>query len=109
VIAARLCGESALPLSAAISVPAVAPLTPPPMLCAKLLKPVADRRPGAFARAAERQFDNLVAFYGRTLRWVLGHQTGTLIVAIGTVALTLWLYLVVPKGLFPIQDTGVIL
>src|SRR5207244_8655285 len=75
----------------------------------KLLKPVADRRPGAFARAAERQFDNLVAFYGRTLRWVLGHQTGTLIVAIGTLALTLMLYLFVPKGLFPIQDTGVIL
>src|SRR5207245_10736463 len=94
---------------AAILVSAVVSLTLTPMLCAKLLKPVADRRPGAFARAAERQFDNLLAFYGRTLRWVLGHQTGTLIVAIGTLALTLMLYLFVPKGLFPIQDTGVIL
>ncbi len=79
------------------------------MLCAKLLRPVAERRPGAFARAAERQFDHLVAFYGRTLRWVLGHQGLTLVVAIGTLALTLWLYIQVPKGLFPIQDTGVIL
>src|SRR5205823_3449410 len=51
----------------------------------------------------------LVAFYGRTLRWVLGHQTGTLLVAIGTLVLTLWLYVQMPKGLFPIQDTGVIL
>ena len=108
-IVGRLFREFALTLSAAILVSAVVSLTLTPMLCAKLLKPVADRRPGAFARAAERQFDNLVAFYGRTLRWVLGHQTGTLIVAIGTLALTLMLYLFVPKGLFPIQDTGVIL
>jgi len=108
-IVGRLFREFALTLSAAILVSAVVSLTLTPMLCAKLLKPVADRRPGAFARAAERQFDHLVAFYGRTLRWVLGHQTGTLIVAIGTLALTLMLYLFVPKGLFPIQDTGVIL
>ncbi len=108
-IVGRLFREFALTLSAAILVSAVVSLTLTPMLCAKLLKPVADRRPGAFARAAERQFDRLVAFYGRTLRWVLGHQTATLIVAVGTLALTLLLYLVVPKGLFPIQDTGVIL
>src|SRR5207253_5930016 len=108
-IVGRLFREFALTLSAAILVSAVVSLTLTPMLCAKLLKPVADRRPGAFARAAERQFDNLVAFYGRTLRWVLNHQTATLIVAIGTLALTLMLYLIVPKGLFPIQDTGVIL
>ena len=108
-IVGRLFREFALTLSAAILVSAVVSLTLTPMLCAKLLKPVAERRPGAFARAAERQFDRLVAFYGRTLRWVLGHQTATLIVAVGTLALTLWLYLVVPKGLFPIQDTGVIL
>ena len=108
-IVGRLFREFALTLSAAILVSAVVSLTLTPMLCAKLLKPVAERRPGAFARAAERQFDSLVAFYGHTLRWVLGHQTGTLIVAIGTLALTLMLYLVVPKGLFPIQDTGVIL
>src|SRR6059036_3312383 len=108
-IVGRLFREFAVTLSAAILVSAVVSLTLTPMLCAKLLKPVADRRPGAFARAAERQFDNLVAFYGRTLRWVLGHQTATLIVAIGTLALTLMLYVWVPKGLFPIQDTGVIL
>jgi multidrug efflux pump len=108
-IVGRLFREFALTLSAAILVSAVVSLTLTPMLCAKLLKPVADRRPGALARAAELQFDNLVAFYGHTLRWVLGHQTGTLVVAIGTLALTLILYLFVPKGLFPIQDTGVIL
>src|SRR5437773_7941055 len=84
-------------------------MTLTPMLYAMILKQLADLLPVAFARAAERQFDNLVAFYGRTLRWVLGHQTGTLLVAIGTLALTLMLYLFVPKGLFPIQDTGVIL
>jgi multidrug efflux pump len=108
-IVGRLFREFALTLSAAILVSAVVSLTLTPMLCAKLLKPVADRRPGAFARVAERQFDNLVAFYGRTLRWVLGHQTGTLIVAVGTLGLTLMLYMFVPKGLFPTQDTGVIL
>src|SRR4029450_1508367 len=108
-IVGRLFREFALTLSAAILVSAVVSLTLTPMLCAKLLKPVADRRPGAFARAAERQFDNLVAFYGRTLRWVLGHQTATVLVAVGTLALTLWLYLVVPKGLFPIQGSGFIL
>ena len=75
-IVGRLFREFALTLSAAILVSAVVSLTLTPMLCAKLLKPVADRRPGAFARAAERQFDHLVAFYGRTLRWVLGASDG---------------------------------
>ena len=65
-IVGRLFREFAMTLSAAILVSAVVSLTLTPMLCAKLLKPVADRRPGAFARAAERQFDRLVAFYGRT-------------------------------------------
>jgi multidrug efflux pump len=108
-IVGRLFREFALTLSAAILVSAVVSLTLTPMLCAKLLKPVADRRPGAFARAAERHFERLVDFYGRTLRWVLGHQTATLVVAVATLGLTLTLYFFVPKGLFPIQDTGVIL
>ena len=108
-IVGRLFREFALTLSAAILVSAVVALTLTPMMCAKLLKPVSEQRPGRFSRAAERTFDRLVAFYGRTLRWVLEHQTGTLVVAIATLAFTFVLYTVVPKGLFPVQDTGVIL
>src|SRR6202008_1235946 len=92
-IVGRLFREFALTLSAAILVSAVVSLTLTPMLCAKLLQPVADRRP------AERHFEGLVDFYGRTLRWVLGHQTATLIVAVATLGLTLTLYFFVPKGL----------
>ena len=108
-IVGRLFREFALTLSAAILVSAVVSLTLTPMMCAKLLKPVSAHRPGRFARAAERTFDRLVAFYGRTLRWVLARQTATLVVAVATLALTFFLYTVVPKGLFPVQDTGVIL
>jgi multidrug efflux pump len=108
-IVGRLFREFALTLSAAILVSAAVSLTLTPMLCAKMLKPAAEQRPGRVARAAERAFDRLLAFYGRTLGWVLGAQGVTLLVAVVTLALTLWLYVVVPKGLFPIQDTGVIL
>ncbi len=108
-IVGRLFREFALTLSAAILVSAVVALTLTPMMCAKLLKPVSEHHPGRFSRAAERTFDGLVAFYGRTLRWVLRRQTATLMVALGTLAVTFALYVVVPKGLFPVQDTGVIL
>src|SRR5437773_5620399 len=108
-IVGRLFREFALTLSAAILVSAVVALTLTPMMCAKLLKPVSEQRPGRLSRAAEHTFDRLVAFYGRTLRWVLAHQTGALVVAIGALALTFVLYTIVPKGLFPIQDTGVLL
>ena len=108
-IVGRLFREFALTLSAAILVSAVVSLTLTPMMCAKLLKPVSEHHPGRFSRAAERAFDGLVAFYGRTLRWVLERQSATLVVALGTLALTFVLYVVVPKGLFPVQDTGVIL
>ena len=108
-IVGRLFREFALTLSAAILVSAVVSLTLTPMLCAKMLKPAAEQRPGRFAREAEWAFERLLAFYGRTLRWVLARQGSTLLVALGTLALTLWLYVVVPKGLFPAQDTGVIL
>jgi multidrug efflux pump len=108
-IVGRLFREFALTLSAAILVSAVVSLTLTPMMCAKLLKPATEHHPGRFARAAERAFEGLLAFYGRTLGWVLRHQGLTLLVAVGTLALTLFLYTVVPKGLFPVQDTGVIL
>jgi multidrug efflux pump len=108
-IVGRLFREFALTLSAAILVSAVVSLTLTPMLCAKMLKPTADQRPGRFSRALEGAFERLLAFYGRTLRWVLAHQGSTFLVAVGTLALTLWLYVIVPKSLFPVQDTGVIL
>src|SRR5256885_10063293 len=72
----RFFREFALTLSAAILVSAVVSLTLTPMLCAKLLKPVADRRPGAVARAAERRFHNLVAFFGHTPRLEVRHHNG---------------------------------
>ena len=108
-IVGRLFREFALTLSAAILVSAAVSLTLTPMMCAKLLKPAHEQHPGRFARAAEAAFDGLLAFYGRTLRWVLRWQGLTLLVAVGTLALTLFLYTVVAKGLFPVQDTGVIL
>jgi multidrug efflux pump len=108
-IVGRLFREFALTLSAAILVSAVVSLTLTPMLCAKMLRPAAEQRPGRFARAAEQAFERLLGFYSRTLRWVLARQGSTLLVAIGTLGLTLLLYVVVPKGLFPVQDTGVIL
>src|SRR5262249_12162621 len=108
-IVGRLFREFALTLSAAILVSAVVSLTLTPMMCAKLLQPASRHRPGRVARAAEHAFERLVAFYGWTLRGVLRYQGATLLVAIATLALTFFLYTVVPKGLFPVQDTGVIL
>ncbi|HEY7648702.1 MAG TPA: efflux RND transporter permease subunit, partial [Methylomirabilota bacterium] len=108
-IVGRLFREFALTLSAAILVSAVVSLTLTPMLCAKMLKPTAHQHPGPLARGAERAFDRILGFYARTLRWVLARQGSTLLVAVATLALTLWLYVIVPKSLFPMQDTGVIL
>jgi multidrug efflux pump len=64
---------------------------------------------GWFYRTSEHAFRSIISFYGRTLRWVLRHQTATLMVAVATLGMTVWLYLMVPKGFFPVQDTGVIL
>ena len=64
---------------------------------------------GWFYRTSEHVFKAIIAFYGMTLRWVLRHRTATLVVALGTLVTTVWLYLIVPKGFFPVQDTGVIL
>jgi multidrug efflux pump len=107
-VVGRLFREFAVTLGVTILLSAVVSLTLTPMLCAKLLRGRSDakeaRRPGA----SERMFQRVVAFYGRTLDWVLDHQTATLCVAAGTLALTVVLYRVVPKGFFPVQDTGVI-
>ncbi len=108
-IVGRLFREFAVTLSVTILVSAVVSLTLTPMMCAKLLRhePVTGR--SRLYRLSERIFERVIAFYGTTLRWVLGHQRATLIVTVATLVLTIALYVVVPKGFFPVQDTGVIL
>jgi multidrug efflux pump len=108
-IVGRLFREFAITLSAAILVSAAVSLTLTPMLCARLLRPHEERKPGRVARASQAVFNRVLAGYARTLRVVLAHQPATLVVAVATLGLTLLLYVAVPKGLFPIQDTGVIL
>jgi multidrug efflux pump len=78
------------------------------MMCSKLLKHKPESQRGRFYQISERAFESIIAFYGRTLKWVLKHQTATLFVALATLVLTVILYIIVPKGFFPIQDTGII-
>ena len=108
-IVGRLFREFAVTLSVTILVSAVVSLTLTPMMCARMLrhKPVSEQ--GWFYRTSERAFTAVIAFYGITLRWVLRHQSTTLVVALATLGTTVWLYVLVPKGFFPVQDTGVIL
>ncbi len=108
-VVGRLFREFAVTLSVTILVSAVVSLTLTPMMCALLLRHRPERARGRFDRAAERVLDRMIAAYGRTLRVVLRHQTATLLVAIATLVFTVVLYIVVPKGFFPVQDTGVIL
>jgi multidrug efflux pump len=108
-IVGRLFREFAITLSVTILVSAVVSLTLTPMMCARLLRHRPEAAQSRFYRASERFYTAAIERYGTTLRWVLGHQTATLLVAAGTLALTILLYIVVPKGFFPIQDTGVIL
>ena len=107
-IVGRLFREFAITLAVTILVSAVVSLTLTPMMCAKLLrhKPAAEQ--ARFYRVTERMFEATIAYYGKTLTWVLRHQPATLAVAIGTLVLTVILYIIVPKGFFPVQDTGVI-
>jgi multidrug efflux pump len=107
-IVGRLFREFAVTLSVTILASAVVSLTLTPMMCAKLLKHTPEARQGRMYRASERAFQAVIDFYGRTLRWVLGWQLTTLVTAIATLGLTIVLFLLIPKGFFPIQDTGVI-
>ena len=107
-IVGRLFREFAVTLSVTILFSAVISLTLTPMMCSRLLKTKSDGKPGRLYVASERVFNRVVEFYGRTLRWVLQRQKTTLFVALATLVLTIGLYVVVPKGLFPVQDTGVI-
>src|SRR5216117_1497863 len=108
-IVGRLFREFAVTLAVTILVSAVVSLTLTPMMCARLLKHKPESEQGWFYRTSEHAFNSIISFYGVTLRWVLRHRTATLIVAIATLVTTVWLYIVVPKGFFPVQDTGVIL
>ncbi len=108
-VVGRLFREFAVTLSVTILISAAVSLTLTPMMCAKLLHAKPDSEQTRFYRASQRAFDGVIAFYGRTLSWVLGRQKATLVVAVATLVLTIVLYVVIPKGFFPVQDTGVIL
>jgi multidrug efflux pump len=107
-IVGRLFREFAVTLSVTILVSAIVSLTLTPMMCAKLLKRRRLEEEGRFYRQSERAWNAVIAYYDKTLQWVLRHQTETLLVAVATLALTVLLYIFIPKGFFPIQDTGVI-
>ncbi len=107
-IVGRLFREFAVTLAVTILMSAVVSLTLTPMMSAKLLKHTPEDQQTWFYRRSEKVFDDTIAFYGRTLEWVLEHEFATLMVAIATLVLTIVLYIVVPKGFFPVQDTGVI-
>ena len=108
-VVGRLFREFAVTLSVTILVSAFVSLTLTPMMCAKLLHHKEPAEQGRFYRWSERIFVRVIDFYGRTLSWVLLHQRATLVVAAATLAATILLYVVIPKGFFPVQDTGVLL
>jgi multidrug efflux pump len=107
-IVGRLFREFAITLSVTILVSAVVSLTLTPMMSARLLRHKPESEEGRIFHASEVAFERIIEFYGRTLKWVLKHQTATLVVAAGTLVLTILLYIIVPKGFFPVQDTGII-
>jgi len=107
-VVGRLFREFAVTLGITIIISAFVSLTLTPMMCATLLRHTPPERQGRFYRWSERMFATIIERYGASLRWVLGHQPATLLVAAATLVLTVVLYVVVPKGFFPIQDTGVI-
>jgi len=106
-VVGRLFREFAVTLAVTIVISAIVSLTLTPMMSARILRHNGAGQ-GRFYRASERVFESVIAFYGRTLRLVLRFQTATLLVAAATLALTIYLYIVIPKGFFPVQDTGVI-
>ncbi len=108
-IVGRLFREFAITLSAAVAVSAIVSLTLTPMMCARLLQADDKAKHGRFYLATERMFKAWLDLYDRSLQWVLRHQAFTLTVAIVTMAATVWLYVIIPKGLLPQQDTGLII
>ena len=107
-VVGRLFREFAVTLAVTIVLSAVVSLTLTPMMSARILRHTPKDQQGRFYKASERVFENMIAFYGRTLKFVLRYQTITLLVAVATLLLTIFLYIIIPKGFFPVQDTGVI-
>ena len=108
-IVGRLFREFAITLSVAVAVSAVVSLTLTPMMCARLLKAEDPSRHGRLYLATDRMFKAMLDAYDHSLQWVLRHQLFTLLVAIVTMVATVWLYVIIPKGLLPQQDTGLII
>ncbi len=108
-ILGRLFREFAVTLSVTIVVSAIVSLTLTPMMCAKLLRHTPAKQHGFFFRMSEKIFDAAMSAYGFTLKWVMRHQFSTMLIFLATLVATVWLYIIVPKGFFPVQDTGVIL
>ncbi|MET0265763.1 MAG: efflux RND transporter permease subunit [Duganella sp.] len=105
-VVGRLFREFAMALAITILISAVVSLTLVPMMSARWLKPHGEEKPGRFAVRFQQFFDWVIGHYDRSLTWVLRHSGLTLLVALGTLVLTALLYVVIPKGLFPTQDTG---
>ncbi len=107
-VVGRLFREFAVTLAVTIVVSAVVSLTLTPMMSARILRREPKEQQGRIYRATERGFEAMIGFYGRTLKFVLRFQTITLFIALATLMLTVFLYIIIPKGFFPVQDTGVI-
>jgi multidrug efflux pump len=107
-IVGRLFREFAVTLAVTIIISAVVSLTLTPMMASRILKHTPPEQQGRFFKSSERVFESMIAFYGRTLKVVLRYRTITLLVALATLVLTVFLYIIIPKGFFPVQDTGVI-
>jgi multidrug efflux pump len=107
-VVGRLFREFAVTLAVTILISAVVSLTLVPMLCAKLLRHRSEQKQTEFGRRSQQMFDRVISEYGRLLNWVLDHQPLTLAVAVGTLVLTVLLYIIIPKGFFPVQDTGLV-
>jgi multidrug efflux pump len=107
-VVGRLFREFAVTLAVTIVISAVVSLTLTPMMCSRILRHRPEEQQTRFYRVSERAFNRMIAFYGRTLKFVLRHEGAALLVAVATLALTVYLYIGIPKGFFPVQDTGVI-
>jgi multidrug efflux pump len=107
-VVGRLFREFAVTLAVTIIISAVVSLSLTPMMCSRILRHNPQATQGRFYQASERVFESMIGFYGRTLKVVLRFQGLTLLVALGTLVLTIFLYIIIPKGFFPVQDTGVI-